>query len=535
VNANPIEVAPGAGPAPGEAGARAATRIGRDAGVLMAGDLVDRGLGFVFLVTATKLFGLELYGAYLVALGLFQVVRTIVSFGLGRSLVRDTAAAVAVEDAGRLKGAIQLAFLISLPLSVVCGAVLAFGSAEVVATFLPTQPKVAEPMKVFGALTPLFSFNFVLLQSLYGMGRIRDMVVANNVVEPTTRLVAVVSLFGAGVSGYYAIPGAYAIALVVSSAFAFAVFLKNVWPSIAGVPAAMRVKETLAFATPLALNDLATRSLRAFNIGVFAVYRTAAEVSIFNVALKLTGVAFFFSGSLMGAFRPRIAALLARDETETLSAETRVYTRWILTFALLPYGLMIAFPSDVLGVLGPQFLPAATTLRILCVALLIGQGAGPIMTLLVMSGRSRQSVYFLASAATIYTALALQVVPRYGTVGGAMCGLATILVIAPVVTTYVQRRLRIRLYGRRMLKPIFAIAVALAAGFAVSLLLPGVDPDQARHVVRIGRAAAIAVVVVVVYLAMLVRLGIEPEERAVLAHAVGPLSKIRRKLAKLVR
>jgi O-antigen/teichoic acid export membrane protein len=512
---------------------RAARRVGKDTGVLMLGDLFDRGLGFVFLVAATKIYGLEIYGAYLIALSVFQVVRTIVSFGLGRSLVRDAAAATAVEDIGRLKGAIKLGFLISLPLAIVFGSALLFGASEIVAFFLPTQTKVVDPMRVFGLLTPLFSFNFVLLQSLYGLGRIREMVVANNVVEPATRLVALAVLFFAGVSGYYAIPGAYAAALVLSSAFAVFVFIKDVWPSMAGVRATMRVKETLAFILPITLNDLATRSFRAFNLTVFAYFRSTIDVSIFNVALKMTGVAFFFSGSLMGAFRPRIAALLAQGRNDLLSEETRVYTRWIFTFALLPYGLMIAFPSDMLGLLGPQFVAAAPTLRILCVALLIGQGAGPLMTLMVMSGRSRQSVAFLFSAAAIYTTLALKVVPRYGTIGAAVCGLATILVFFPIVTTYVQRSLKIRLYGRRMLKPAGAALVAFAVGLVVSVLLPSVDAEHAGHVARIARTLPIILVVVATYAGMLWKLGIEPEERAVLEPVFAPFTKIRRKLAKI--
>lgn len=510
--------------------ARSATRVGRDTGVLMFGDLFDRGLGFLFLIVATKIYGLEIYGAYLIALGVFQVVRAIVSFGLGRSLVRDAAAAVAIEDAARLKGAIKLGFVLSLSLAIVCGSVLMLGTGELVSVFLPTQTKIIEPIRVFGFLTPIFSFNFVLLQALYGMGRIRDMVVANNIVEPSSRLLALLALFGAGVSGYYAIPAAYAIALVLSSIYALGVFIRHVWPMIAGVKAVMRVRETLAFVVPLTLNDLATKSFRAFNIGVFAVYRTAVDVSIFNVALKLTGVAYFFSGSLMGAFRPRIAALIAQGQIDVLSAETRVYTRWILTFALIPYGLMIFFPADVLGVLGSQFVPAAPTLRILCIALLIGQAAGPLMALLVMSGRARQSVYCLIGAASCYTILALQAVPAYGTVGAAFSGLVTVLLFVPIVSTYVQRSLKIRLYGRRMLKPIAAMAVALAVGYLVSIALPTVSPEEGRHVMRFVRTVTIVTVVVGGYVALLIKLGIEPEERAVLEQASGPLVKIRRKL-----
>lgn len=537
MNREPIDTDPASDadesqPARGKA--RAAARVGLDTGVLMAGDLFDRGLGFAFLIVATKIYGLEIYGAYLIALGVFQIVRAIVSFGLGRSLVRDAAAAVAIEDTARLKGAIKLGFVMSLSLAIVCGSVLLLGTGEFVSRFLPTQTSIIEPIRVFGLLTPIFSFNFVLLQALYGMGRIRDMVFANNIVEPLSRLIALLALFGAGVSGYYAIPAAYAIALIISSMYALSVFVRQVWPKIAGVKAQMRVRETLAFVIPLTLNDLATKSFRAFNIGVFAVYRTTIDVSIFNVALKLTGVAYFFSGSLMGAFRPRIAALIAKGELDVLSAETRVYTRWILTFALIPYGIMITFPADVLGVLGSQFVPAAPTLRILCIALLIGQAAGPLMSLLVMSGRARQSVYCLLVAASCYTLLALQAVPAYGTVGAALSGLVTILLFVPIVSTYVQRTLKIRLYGRRMLKPLVAMAAALAVGYGVSIALPEVSPDDGRHLLHVVRTLFVVMVVVGGYTALLVKLGIEPEERAVLEQAAGPLMKIRRKVRKLL-
>lgn len=510
--------------------AQAAARVGRNTGLLMIGDLLDRALGFAFLLVGTKIYGLEIYGAYLIALGVFQVVRAFVSFGLGRSLVKDAAAAVAVEDLGRLKGTILLGFLISLPLAIACGTVLMFGARELVAVLLPTQSRVTEPLRIFGLLTPLFSFNFVLLQALYGMGRIRDMVLANNIIEPLTRLAALLVLFASGVSGYYALPGAYAIALVVSSLFGVVIFAKSVLPTLAGVRPVLRVRETLAFVIPITLNDLATRSFRTFNIAIFAVYRTAFDVSIFSVALKLTGVAFLFSSALMGAFRPRISALLAQGRNDVLSAEARVYTRWILTFSLYFYGLMIAFPADMLGLLGPQFVPAASTLRILCVGLLIGQSAGPLMALLMMSGRSRQSVYFIAAGATCYTALAMQMIPWRGTEGAALSAVATIFVFAPVVSTYVQRTLQIRLYDRRMLKPLGAIATALALGFAVSLAVPAVSAEDGHHLLRIARAGAIGTVVGVAYLAILVRLGIEAEERELLGHAGGRFAKIARKI-----
>jgi O-antigen/teichoic acid export membrane protein len=512
-----------------------AKRVGKDAVVLMAGDLVDRALGFVFLFTATKIYGLEIYGTYLFALGVFHVIRTLVSFGLGKSLVKDTAAAAAVEDYSRLKGAIVLGFAISLTLAVFSGVALFFGAGELVSLMYPTQPMVTAPLQVFGLLTPVFAANFVLLQALYGLGRIRSMVVANNLIEPTARYLALLAFFAAGVSGYVALPFAYLAALVFSSLFALAVFSRHVWSLIATVRAEYRVKETLAFVVPVTLNDLGTRSFRTFNIAVFAAYRTAVEVSLFSIALKLTSVVFLFSNALIGAFRPRISALLAERRTAELSAETRIYNLWILTFAALPYGLMLAFPADILAALGPQFVAAAPPMRIMCVGLLLAQGAGPLFALLLMSGRSKQALYFIAAAASVYTLAALQAVPRYGMVGAAACAVACVYVFVPIVSLYVGRALGISMYGRAMLKPIAAICIAVAAGSVVWLVLPSAPPEVAGQFLRIGRAVALVGVTAAVYVAVLAKLGYAQEEKALIAGLLGPFANIKRKLKRIVR
>ena len=500
-------------------------RTARDAGVLMAGDLFDRGFGFAFLIAATKLFGLEIYGAYQLALAVFHVVRTVVSFGLGRSLVRDTAAAAATDDMGRVKGAIGLGLAISLSLALTIGAALFVFSPELVSTFYPTHPEAIEPLRVFGLLTPLFAVNFILLQALYGLDRIRLMVIANNVVEPIARLAALLGLYAVGFWTFRALPASYLIALVASSLFAIALFYRQFWPRLASARAIYRVRETLAFTVPVTLNDLATRSFRSLNIFLLAPFFSSTQLGIFSVALKLTSIVFFFSGSLTGAFRPRIARLIAQGRTEELGAETRAYNRWILTFALLPCGLLVLFPEPILNVLGSQYLPVASALRIMVAGLLIAQAAGPLMALLVMSGRTKPPLVFFLVGGSTYTTLALQVVPRYGVEGAAATAVGVILVFVPALSIYVQHALGIRLYGRATWKPLAAGAVAFAAGYAVSLVAPDV---------RLVDAALIVGTTSAVYAGMLWALGAEPEERALLDELLGSLGKLARKVKRAV-
>ncbi len=482
----------------------------------MVGDIVDRLLGLAFLLVAIRLYGVADYGTYVVGLTVFQVVRTVVGFGLGRSIMKETAAGSAIGDPGRTKGAIALGFALSVSFAVVAGIVLVSGASRIAAGAFPGQTGVASTLVVFGAITPLYAVNFVILQSFYGVGRIRDMVVANSIIEPVARLAALVALFLAGVSGPVALPAAYFAAIAVSTAYAGAVFVSRIWPQLAPVRARYDMRETLAFAFPVMVTDLFSRGLRSFNTFLFAVFRTAPEVGLFDIALKLAGVVFFFSSALVTAFRPRIAALLAEERLADLARETQAYTRWILSFAILPFGLLILFPEAILGAVGAEFLAAATGVRILSCGLLVAQSAGPLAALLLMSGRSRQVLYAVVGAASVYTAASCYAIPAYGIDGAATAATVTILLAVPTISIYVQRTVGIRTHGTAIWKPIVAAIVALPAAVGVSMVLPSG-----------GMAAlvAIAATAAVIYLAILIALGIEAHDRALLSAVACVLQK----------
>ena len=493
---------------PGVGGASATGPVVRNAARFMAGDIVDRLLGLAFLAAALRLYGVADYGTYVVGLTVFQVVRTVVGFGLGRSIMKETAAGTAIGDPGRIKGAIALGLALSVTFASLAAVVLVFGASRIAAGVFPAQTGVSSTLAIFGALTPLYAVNFVLLQSFYGLERIRDMVLANSVIEPVARLVVLVAFFVAGTSGPVALPGAYFAALVASTFFASAVFVTRVWPELAIVRARCDLRETLAFAFPVMLTDLFSRGLRSFNTFLFAVFRTAPEVGLFDIALKLAGVVFFFSSALVTAFRPRIAALLAEGRLADLSRETQAYTRWILSFAILPFGLLILFPEAILGVVGPEYLAAASGVRILSCGLLVAQSAGPLAALLLMSGRSKQVLYAVAGAAGTYTAASCYAIPAYGIDGAATAATGTILVAVPILSVYVQRTVGIRTRGRSIWKPIAAALVAFPAAVVVSMVLPYGGMLS---------LAAVAATAATLYLTILVALGIEPHDRALLS------------------
>lgn len=488
----------------------------RNAARFMAGDVVDRLLGFAFLAAALRLYGVADYGTYVVGLTVFQLVRTLVGFGLGRSIMKETAAGTAIGDPGRVKGAILLGMALSSVFSLIAAAVLVAGADRIAEFAFPSQTGVSTTLTVFGVLTPLYAVNFVLLQAFYGAGRIRDMVLANSFIEPAVRLAALLSFFLAGSSGAFALPAAYFVALGASTVFAGARFAGRVWPELSAARSQFDLRETLSFAFPVMLTDLFSRGLRSLNTFLFAAFRTAPEVGIFDIAIKLCGVAFFFTSSLVTAFRPRIAGLIAQERLDDLSRETQAYTRWIFSFAILPLGFLIVFPDLVLELASPDFVYAATGVRILACGVLVAQSGGPLAALLLMSGRSKQVLYAMVSAASVYTIASIQTIPTYGIDGAAAAATGTVLLAVPIAAVYVRRTVGVSTHGPAIWKPILAAIVAFAVAIAISTLI------QAGPRFTVVVLAAVATCI---YAGALLAFGVDPHDRELLGSIAGVLAR----------
>jgi O-antigen/teichoic acid export membrane protein len=181
--------------------------------------------------------------------------------------------------------------------------------------------------------------------------------------------------------------------------------------------------------------------------------------------------------------------------------------------------LLVCFPEQFLRALDPEFVAAATAVRVLSCGLLVSQAAGPLGALLVMSGRPKQALYFVVAGASAFTLLSLYAIPAYGLVGVAASATAVAIVLVPCISAYVRRTVGVGIYGRALWKPAAAAVVALAVASAVAAFVPAW---------RAIDAAAIACAATAVYVALLAAFGVEPEERAVLADLHGVLGKLKR-------
>jgi O-antigen/teichoic acid export membrane protein len=153
---------------------------------------------------------------------------------------------------------------------------------------------------------------------------------------------------------------------------------------------------------------------------MLGVYRTEAEVGVYNVALKLAALASLPLVAVNAIAAPRFAEASAAGEPWRLRRTVEQSGRMILLSSVPIAVALAAAPRLWLGMFGPEAAAGATVLVILCAAYLLSALAGSVGYLLQMIGK--QVVFQNITLAVLAISIALNalLVPRYGIEGAAV-------------------------------------------------------------------------------------------------------------------
>jgi O-antigen/teichoic acid export membrane protein len=144
------------------------------------------------------------------------------------------------------------------------------------------------------------------------------------------------------------------------------------------------------------------------------------QIAIFNASYRLALVVTFGLNAIDSVTSPMAARLFVANETAELQ---RMVTRatQLGFFGSMASILGFYFLGDtLLSLFGPQFSAGYETLMILVLAQAIRSAAGPVMSLLSVTGNQHRCLVVLATALVASAILTLVLAPRYGIQGAAM-------------------------------------------------------------------------------------------------------------------
>lgn len=290
-----------------------------------------------------------------------------------------------------------------------------------------------------------------------GLGVMRPTVVADKFVNPTVQLVAILLLALAGwTSGadlvWTRVVGFIAVAII---ALPWLVkLLRRVSPPSHGplreqwVPTRATVREFWRFTAPRALGQIAQVGIQRVDIVLVALWLSPSEAAIYAAATR-----FLVFGQLAGhaigtAVQPQISALAARADFSALQVLYRTSTAWVI-FATWPLYLTFMVQAPwLMRVFGPEYVPGAPVLQILCAAMLVATACGAVDAVLLMAGKSTLTMINAWAALTVNIGLNVWLIPQLGILGAALAWVAAILTTNVVPLIQVRVTLGVHPFGR---------------------------------------------------------------------------------------
>jgi O-antigen/teichoic acid export membrane protein len=320
---------------------------------------------------------------------------------------------------------------------------------------------------VMGLMIPLSLMIFFFQQGLRGFHEIRYMVMGSSFLQLTAKVIITVIVFALGWR-----LGGYVLAVVVST------FIGIVWMAIG----LRRILRSLPVDVDSAAHDrsseLAWRryagvqyssSLIGLGSGyldrfLLAIFASASSVGVLAVVKQLQQLPGVFLQMFIAVAAPMFSAVHARQDDGGRQHLYGLATDWLVKAAAPLLIFLAIYARPTLGLFGDEFArDGATPLRILLVSQAVNVAAGPVGTILNMSGHETRALRINIVQTFLTIGLLVSLTPTFGLTGIAVA-MAVSVVYSNAGSLYVARRsLGLRWLDPRYRKWILPIALTVLA------------------------------------------------------------------------
>jgi O-antigen/teichoic acid export membrane protein len=397
-------------------------------------------MSFLVSVALARWLGAAEYGTYAYLLSWVALLGMASVFGLDTTIVSRLPTYSSKAAWGQLRGLLRWANGLALGASIGMVVVVA-----VAGTLLAGGTPPPAGWLLAGALVPLMALSRVQQAALRGLHRAVISQVPESVLLPATILGLVVAAAWSGWAPPTAEYGLIAQALAGSLALALALWLvRRAVPSPARVVRARyEHREWLSTSgRMLLLSILGTLNAR---VGILVLGAVAAPQLVGQYAVAARGAGFIplALNVTVLAMAPSIAVAYAAGQHARLQLLVRQMSR-VALIGGVPFAVaLILLGRSFLAIFGPGFEGAHTALAILSLGEVVNITAGPVATLLVMSGHERDAIRGLALGTTLNGGLCLILIPEWGINGAAVAAAAGLALWNIVLWRSVRRRLGI--------------------------------------------------------------------------------------------
>ncbi len=469
-----------------------------------AGKLFVTGIRFVTALVLARALGPTEYGQYNLALTVATFTSAFALLGFDVGIVRFLAAALTRGDTLRVHQVLRLGFLLPMAAAVLAAFVIVI-AAEPLTRILFDNPQLTPLVRLSGLLVPVIVWNTMGEAALRGFKQQTTAVGVTSFFQSTVRLGLVVVLALTRANAVSALL-AFLFASSATAAFFWALLRKQLAVRVAR--SKVLARELLVFSLPVYGSDLLevlSASVPTFLLGIS---NPVSSVGVFAIAMQLTVIGQFFHSAFVTASMPIVSEFNERGARAELGRLYRAISKWSFTLNLPLFFILVLFPSQLLSLFGASFAVGSTALTILAWSTLVNTGTGISGVMLVMTGHTRLELLNTLLSTAVLIAASVLFIPPYGLNGAAVALLGASLTLNFLRLVQTYRLFHLLPYDAQFLKPLAAGGASLLAVSALLVRYPATNTQA---------LVLYASLIVGIYAAVLMALGISAEDRIVLA------------------
>lgn len=466
-------------------GVIAALDSGRDEGALGRllgraslvgfGTVYQQGLAFMSGLIVARVLGAADYGMFNLARNLADTTGIVTRLGLDIGLQRHMGECAAPALRAARTAVLRKVRLLAGSCALLPALAVALGLGAALEADVYRYAHFAEALLCLLLVLP-FTTDLAVLGGAYrGVLRLAPAVMAEYLLLPTVRLVAIVALFLAGWRLWAVVAGSMLAALLASlylAASARRDFAIAVPEPGSGWPQALRV---IGYSSVLSAAVLVTTLTAGLDLLLLGHYGTPLETGQYALVKTLLLMIGLFGVALGQGLGALVAERHARGDADGMVEVMSLTARWIALGTAPLLGVFLFWGAEIARLFGPSFVVSPSVVAWLAAGQYLVAVLGPAGWALSMTGRHFVELGILSAGLATAAVLGWLAIPAFGAQGAALSTVVA-LAIANIGRLMFARRVTGRFPFRADLIGITALGTGLAAFCALlasSLPTPG--------------------------------------------------------------
>jgi len=373
--------------------------------------------GYVLAVYITNRYGAHVFGQYVTALLIVEILAIISRLGLDTSLVRFLSKYVQI-------GAIHLVkrlYIKSMSIVIVVALIFSFSLmffSTPIAHFMNIEKEYL--VIVTYSFLPLVLFH-MNVQAIRGLKKMISFSFLNTIAISlfTFLILVVMSYF---LSDDKLPIYAYVVSVFLMTLGSYALWFRHSFQlekNSISEHELLSTKELLNISFPLLMGQSMMLIMGKVDLFMLASMSSSEQVGIYNIALKLSMMSYMGLMAVNSIAAPKFSELHASGNVQGLKKIVQQSTKTIFWISLPSIIIFLFLPESILNLFGEEFKIAALTLIILSIGKMFSAISGSVGTFLQMVGKQKVFQNILVFAAALNIVLNYVLIPKYGIEGAA--------------------------------------------------------------------------------------------------------------------